>query len=57
MSHPSTENWLENAAENFQEALSTENWAFCRAIIADVRDQSPSAANVMEKLLVEAQNK
>lgn len=50
------EAWLEVAKDNFEEAVGTENWALCRAIIEDVRDISPGSATVLERELKDKQN-
>jgi len=36
MSNIENINWLENAKENFEEALEKGDWALCRAIIDDL---------------------
>lgn len=48
--------WLENAKEWFEEAVTTENWSLARAIIDDVRDINPGSADVLEGELVAKQN-
>lgn len=56
MSLAGNEFWLESAKEIFEEAVEAENWALCRAIIADVRDISPGSATVLEQELKDKQN-
>mgnify|MGYP001609396446 CR=1 FL=1 len=57
MSDTFTEHWLEAAKEHFEEALKTENWAMCRAVIGHLKDSGyAKQAVVLEESLVEAQN-
>lgn len=56
MSNKFNTEWLESAKEWFEEAVSTENWTLCRAIIDDVRDINPGSATVLERELFRVQN-
>lgn len=38
MSDIHNEQWLEDARQHFQEAVLNEDWAFARAVIADLKE-------------------
>lgn len=57
MSTPQNDAWLESARENFEEALEVEDWALCRAVIADCYSEGFNAtARTLQELLNSAQN-
>ena len=50
MSNAQNETWLENALDNFKEAVAQGNLSQARAVIADVRDNGfESEANILEE--------
>lgn len=57
MSDKYNDEWLEAAKEWFEESIEVENWAQCRAIIEDLKENgfAPQAL-VLERTLSEKQN-
>jgi hypothetical protein len=57
MSLAENDEWLESARENFEEALDVEDFALCRAIIADCFTEGfDAAARALQRELDNAQN-
>ncbi|MFA5937609.1 MAG: hypothetical protein WC822_07065 [Candidatus Paceibacterota bacterium] len=52
MSHKGNEEWLENAHQNFQDAIDEGSYALAKAVIADVQERGfTDAGRAMNEVL------
>ncbi len=51
MSHLQNDQWLEQAGENFEQAIAEGNYALCKDIIADVQEVNLDAGRQLNEQL------